>query len=88
MYPLKSSHGDWSISRQAVYDPNNFYLVHLDRKDNATIRGDLETFIKDWENVRCVSVWDNASFYSAAFHSLLSGNNFSVRAKRGSGPYD
>ncbi|CAM9411024.1 unnamed protein product, partial [Hapterophycus canaliculatus] len=37
---------------QAIYDPNNFYLVHLDRKDNRAIRRDIENFIKDWDNVR------------------------------------
>lgn len=47
-------HGNSSISRQAIYDPSNFYLVHLDRKDNDSIREDLENFIKDWDNVRCV----------------------------------
>eukprot|EP00752_Nemacystus_decipiens_P018256 g16381.t2 len=37
---------------KAIYDPNNFYLVHLDRKDTRIVRTDLENFIKDWNNVR------------------------------------
>eukprot|EP00903_Cladosiphon_okamuranus_P019304 g17744.t1 len=37
---------------KAIYDPNNFYLVHLDRKDTRAVRTDLEKFIEDWNNVR------------------------------------
>ncbi|CAM9851846.1 unnamed protein product, partial [Pylaiella littoralis] len=37
---------------KAIYDPDNFYLVHLDRKDNRAIRRDMEKFIADWDNVR------------------------------------
>ncbi|CAM9341638.1 unnamed protein product [Ectocarpus fasciculatus] len=37
---------------QAIYDPNNFYLVHLDRKDKRSTRRDFENFIEDWDNVR------------------------------------
>ncbi|CAM9458612.1 unnamed protein product [Ectocarpus sp. 13 AM-2016] len=37
---------------KAIYDPNNFYLVHLDRKDKHSIRRDFEHFIEEWDNVR------------------------------------
>ncbi|CAN0083954.1 unnamed protein product, partial [Ectocarpus sp. 8 AP-2014] len=37
---------------KAIYDPNNFYLVHLDRKDKRSIRRDFENFIEEWDNVR------------------------------------
>ncbi|CAB1121365.1 GT14 [Ectocarpus sp. CCAP 1310/34] len=37
---------------KAIYDPNNFYLVHLDRKDKHSIRRDFENFIEEWDNVR------------------------------------
>lgn len=37
---------------QVIYDPSNFYLVHMDRKNDPAMRRDLETFIEDWDNVR------------------------------------
>lgn len=37
---------------QVIYDPSNFYLVHMDRKNEPAMRRDLETFIEDWDNVR------------------------------------
>lgn len=41
-----------SLPLQAIYDPSNFYLVHLDRKSGEDARLNLENFIKKWDNVR------------------------------------
>lgn len=48
------------LENKAIYDPNNFYLIHLDRKDNRAIRRDIELFIQDWDNVRYYCCVHNA----------------------------
>ncbi|CAN0471159.1 unnamed protein product [Ascophyllum nodosum] len=37
---------------KAIYDTKKFYLVHLDRKSDASIRANLEDFISTWDDVR------------------------------------
>lgn len=49
---------------KVIYDPSNFYLVHMDRKNEPAMRRDLENFIEDWDNVRYEgSVYLNTVIY-------------------------
>lgn len=59
---------------KAIYDPSNFYLIHIDKKASQQIGEDVKNFLKDYLNVHILDsenvIWGGYSMVQAELDGM------------------
>lgn len=67
---------------KAIYEPSNFYLIHIDKKANQEIGAEVKDFLKEYPNVQILKsekvVWGGYSMVQAELDGMNYLLNMSV----------
>jgi hypothetical protein len=58
----------------AIYHPDNFYLIHIDKKSNAELHEDIKQFLSSYQNAKILesenTVWGGYSLVNAELRGI------------------